>query len=140
MIFLVLIIFVIVLIYSPKDEYLNSFKPMIHKILIKSNPDILKLVYKNQKSLNHLQIRNSKQKTYTLDKQIIYIVTQRPNSQKYKKDTILFVLLHEVAHILSPDEHHTPRFFEIEKKLHRKAIELGVLNLGQVEKDYPCTH
>jgi hypothetical protein len=128
MIFLVLIVFFLVLLFSPKDEYLESFKPMVQKILVESK----------QNPLKEIQFRKSKDKSYTLDKQKIYMVTERENGQKYNQDTILFVLLHEVAHIISPDEHHTIKFFEIEKKLHKKAIELGFLKISKVEKDYPC--
>ena len=130
MIFLVLIVFFLVLLFSPKDEYLESFKPIVQKILVESK----------QNPLQEVQFRKSKDKSYTLDKQKIYMVTERENGQKYNQDTILFVLLHEVAHILSPDEHHTTKFFEIEKKLHKKAIELGFLKISKVEKDYPCAN
>jgi hypothetical protein len=140
MIFLVFLVFVIVFYFSSKDNYLESLIPMVHQILSKCNQkEIAHLIIKNQKTLGNLQLRNSKDKTYTANKQKIYLITERSDGKKYNQDTILFVLLHEVAHILSPDEHHTKGFFEIEKKLHRKAIELGVLNISNVERDYPCT-
>jgi hypothetical protein len=138
---LVLIIFFIILgppeiqslfgINSSKDPELESFKPILFQILSKINPESAKDIF-------DVQIRKSSTGTYTLDKRKIYIITEKSNGEKYNKDTILFVLLHEVAHILSPDEHHTSTFYNIEKRLHREAIKLGFLKRKNVEMDYPC--
>ena len=140
MIILVVIIVIIVSLFTTKDSYLESMRPMIYQILLTSliKDEISGLNIKHIDMFDNIQFRKSKDKTFTIDKQKIYIVTERISGRPYNQDTILFVLLHEVAHILSPDEHHTKTFFEIEKKLHQNAIELGFLTLSNVEKDYPC--
>jgi hypothetical protein len=83
-------------------------------------------------------LRKSSKRTYTIDKQKIYVVSEKSNGEKYNQDTLLFVILHEVAHILSPEVHHTKGFHQIEKRLHNAAMDLGYIRMNHVDKDYPC--
>jgi hypothetical protein len=71
--------------------------------------------------------------TYTVNKNKIYMKTKG-----YNPHTILFVALHEIAHIICDEKHHTTKFKEIEKRLHLKAIELGFIQRDQIENNYPC--
>jgi len=134
MIVLLILIFVIVIGFTKqKDPYLESFKPLISKILEKSG-------YHMFDQPIPIHIVNSQDRTYTINKQKIYMVTHKPNGERYNRDTLLFVLLHEIAHILSPDEHHTKDFYRVEKRLHSAAIDLGYIRKERLDKTYPCSH
>ena len=134
MIVLLILVFVIVIGLShPKDPYLESFKPLISKILDKAG------FYLVDEPLP-IHIVKSKDRTYTMNKQKIYMVLEKPNGERFNRDTLLFVLLHEIAHILSPDEHHTKDFYRIEKRLHSAAIDLGYIRKERLDKSYPCSH
>jgi hypothetical protein len=134
MIVLLIIIFVIVICFTnQKDPYLESFKPLISKILEKSG-------YHMFDQTIPIHIFNSNDRTYTINKQKIYMVTQKPNGERYNRDTLLYVLLHEIAHILSPDEHHTKDFYRVEKRLHSSAVDLGYIRKERLDKTYPCSH
>ncbi len=135
MIILLILIFVIIIGFTnQKDPYLESFKPLISRILEKSGYHLFDPTIP-------IQIVNSQDDhTYTINKQKIYIVTHNPNGERYNRDTLLYVLLHEIAHILSPDEHHTKDFYRVEKRLHSTAIELGYIRKERLDRTYPCSH
>jgi hypothetical protein len=129
MVLLVILIFGLADIFlNQRDLYLDSFSAKINYLLKECGyPSIF------------FQIKPSKNnRTYTVNKKIIYLNDLNENGERYNSDTILFVLLHEISHILSTDHHHTRKFFEIERKIHRKAIELGFLKLKLVDQSYPC--
>lgn len=128
MIILLIIIFIIILTFTnKKDPYLETFNPILSEILKKSGYHTIPI-----------HLRRSKNKTYTIDKQKIFLVTHKQNGERYNRDTLLFVLLHEIAHILSPNEHHTKDFHRIEKRLHSTAIDLGYIRKDRLDKTYPC--
>ena len=135
MILLLILIFILVIGFTKtsNDPYLESFKPQLTKILNKAG------VYLIDEPLP-IHIVKSHDRTYTINKQKIYIIVEKPNGQRYNRDTLLFVLLHEIAHILSPDEHHTQEFHRIEKRLHSAAIDLGYIRKERLDKSYPCHH
>jgi hypothetical protein len=126
---LIFLLLIFIFYYLSNDSYLESFRPKIKMILEKSGFPIFSY-----------RLKKSKDNTFTLNKRIIYVVTTKKNNNLFNEDTILFVLLHEIAHILSYEKHHTKLFKEIEKKLYRTAIQLGFLNLELLDKSYPCFH
>jgi beta-lactamase regulating signal transducer with metallopeptidase domain len=132
MIVLLIVLFGVVLFFSKRqDPYLESVKPILFQILKKAG-------YHSNLSSFPIQLKSSNERTYTIDKKQIYVLLRKPSGERYNKDTLLFVILHEVAHILSPDEHHTKRFYQIEKKLHKVAMELGYIRKDRLDKSYPC--
>lgn len=134
MVLLLIIIFIVVIsLSSSKDPYLESFKPQLTKILDNAG-------YHLMEGPLPIHIVKSQDRTYTVNKQKIYMVLDKPNGERYNRDTLLFVLLHEIAHILSPDEHHTKEFHKIEKRLHSSAIDLGYIRKERLDKSYPCSH
>ena len=132
MILLVILIFILILgFYNSEDPYLESLKPILSKILHKAG-------YHTIHNELPIHLRKSNHTTYTLNKQKIYVVSDKPNGERYNQDTLLFVILHEIAHIISPEEHHTKGFYQIEKRLHNAARELGYIRKEFLEKNYPC--
>jgi hypothetical protein len=152
-----LVIFIGLAFFKVEDSYLESLKPILSKILDKAGYHKIKcptlgaegcapttktfgtnLLSDRIYSEFPIQLRKSSKRTYTIDKQKIYVVSEKSNGEKYNQDTLLFVILHEIAHILSPDEHHTKGFHQIEKRLHKAAIDLGYIHMNLVDKNYPC--
>jgi WLM domain len=79
----------------------------------------------------------SGESTYTLNKQKIYILLRNPDtSEYYDYNTLLYALLHEIAHVLSPDIGHTKTFLRIFSDLLNKASSLGIYKAGKVDMNY----
>lgn len=133
MVLLAILVFVIILGFPNQDSYLESLKPVLYHILKNAG-------YHTFHETLPINLRKSKNRTYTVNKELIYVVTEKPHGEKYNTDTLLFVILHEIAHILSPDEHHTKSFHKIEKRLHQSAMDLGYIQSGLLDKNYPCRH
>lgn len=67
-------------------------------------------------------------KSYTINKEDIYICTRDENGKMYDMNTLVFVALHEVAHYKCDEIGHTPKFHQIHEELLRKATKLGIYN------------
>jgi Zn-dependent peptidase ImmA (M78 family) len=121
--FLILFLFFVIIysFYSTPNE-IQSIKPIINQIL--NDSGIHNLNYK---------LYNSQLHSFTKNKKEIYLFTGN-----YNQDTILFVALHEIAHIICEDEHHTEKFQQIEKILHQNAVKLGFIDVDRIDKSYPC--
>ncbi len=65
--------------------------------------------------------------SYTMNKKKIYICTSDPNTGDiYDTNMLTYVLLHELAHVLSPDIGHTDTFMKIFMKLLERAEAAGI--------------
>lgn len=88
----------------------------------------------------HLEILNNKKKnvlkklrlckgssSYTIDKEITYICTKDPKTDKYYDDNMLMhVLLHEISHVISTEIGHTKTFDDIFQQLMDEAQAFGI--------------
>lgn len=64
--------------------------------------------------------------SYTINKQVIHLCTKDPqNGKTYDKNTLMFVVLHELAHVLCNDIGHTENFLTINYALLNHAIKNG---------------
>jgi hypothetical protein len=82
--------------------------------------------------------------SYTEDKEKIFLCMKDPNTGKeYDYNTLLLVMLHEIAHAFSPvvdKEHKTPEFNGMHNYYRKKASDMGLVNLNkEVEPTY-CKH
>lgn len=81
--------------------------------------------------LNNLNIIKSlvmveDDESYTINKKIIHLCTKNPrNGKYYDKNTLMFVVLHELAHVLCSDVGHTEKFSQINNALLNHAIKHG---------------
>ena len=67
--------------------------------------------------------------SYTENKSTVYICTKDPGTGMYYSDnTLLYVCLHECAHVLSEDYGHHEEFNKILEKLIKKATMVGIYN------------
>jgi hypothetical protein len=114
-------IFSFYFLYSKPTE-IQEIKPILNQII-------------NYSGINNLnyKIYSSSLHSFTKNKQEIYLFTGN-----YNQDTILFVALHEIAHIICKEEHHTENFYKIEQILHQNAVKLGFIDVDKIDKSYPC--
>ena len=95
------------------------------------SPLILKLKYKlaliNRKFYDY-DIREGSS-SYTENKSTIYVCTRDPQTGEYYGDnTLIYVCLHECAHVLSQDYGHHNEFNNILNQLVKKAMLVGIYN------------
>jgi hypothetical protein len=81
--------------------------------------------------LNNLDILNNlimveDNESYTINKKVIHLCTKDPrNGRYYDKNTLMFVVLHELAHVLCSDVGHTDSFSVINQALLDHAVKCG---------------
>ena len=81
--------------------------------------------------LNNLDILNNlvmveDKESYTINKKVIHLCTKDPkNGKYYDKNTLMFVVLHELAHVLCNDVGHTDNFSIINQALLNHAYKHG---------------
>lgn len=85
-----------------------------------------------------LDIRESNN-SYTEDKTIIYLCLRNEHGHYYPMNTIIYVALHEIAHLLNKkDFGHTPAFHKVFDKLLCKAASKGVYDPNIPHADHYC--
>lgn len=67
-------------------------------------------------------------RSYTLEKRNVFLCLRDESGQFYEDSMLTYVLLHEVAHVISRSIGHTPEFYEIFDALLAKADELKILD------------
>jgi hypothetical protein len=107
----------------------------------KPTPLIMRLKYKLSlvdPKFAKYDIRESSSSSYTENKSTIYICCKDPKTGLYYDDDVLiYVCLHECAHVLSSRYGHHDQFKEIFRNLLDKARQVGVYKRGTiVPKNY----
>jgi hypothetical protein len=65
-------------------------------------------------------------KSYTINKKKIYMCLRDENGDYYHDNMLLFVVLHELAHVLCDEIGHTNKFQQIFQVLLDDAVKLGI--------------
>lgn len=68
---------------------------------------------------------SSKDIAYSLGKRVIFICVREPNGQLADFNTCMYVLIHELAHVATPEVGHTPAFWRAMKYLLELAQKQG---------------
>lgn len=66
------------------------------------------------------------QKSYTINKKHVYMCLRDENDHYYDKNTLIYVALHELAHVLCNDVGHTENFKNIFSELLHRASDMGI--------------
>jgi hypothetical protein len=123
-----------------KDELLTNQRPRKRSILEDIYDDLIHLFYHRKpgkfigllEPLNNLDILKNlvmveDNESYTINKKVIHLCTKNPqNGKYYDKNTLMFVVLHELAHVLCSDVGHTENFTNINYTLLNHAIKHGL--------------
>lgn len=76
---------------------------------------------------------SSSRESYTLNKRDVYIKMRDSNGRIYDADTLKYVILHEIAHCLCPENGHTQLYKQIFDELLLKAHKFQVLDMRKVD-------
>lgn len=81
---------------------------------------------------------NTEYTSYSVNKgeQIIFCIRSKDDKSKLEDvNTLTFVALHELAHIMTESVGHTQEFWDNFKYLLKKAIKLGIYTIQEFHKD-----
>ncbi len=120
-IIIILILFVFFyLLFKQLKENFESNDPILHK---------LKFLVKNiDDRINDVEYYVDN-KSYTINKKKIYMCLKDKNGKYYDTNSLMYVLLHELAHVICKDDiGHTDKFFEVFDDLLYKAYTKGIYN------------
>lgn len=84
----------------------------------------LLLIYPN---IHSLKI-NSGRENFTKNKKEIYLSLTDVNGRFYNYNSLIYIAIHELAHIICPEYGHTYSFYQIHKGLLEDAIKKGIYN------------
>lgn len=115
MMMIVLTIMYTTIVYC-HEKYQQS-DPILHEIrenLLLLSPQVSRLYFYVDK------------KSYTINKQKIYLCVKDSKDNYYPINMLMYVAIHELAHVLCDEIGHTAKFHKIFEKLLDQATELGI--------------
>lgn len=111
----------------------------IRECMLKDDPMLHKL--RDRLKDVHPVVKNLKlykgSKSYTLNKDKIFMCLKDEKGDYYDENTLSYVLLHEISHKLCDEIGHTEKFHQIFGDLQKRAAELGVFDPNKpIVQDY----
>lgn len=114
-----------------KENHLQD-DPMLFKL-----KEILKPLHPGIKSLKLYKGK----KSYTINKDKIYLCLKDEKGDYYPTNHLLYVFLHEYSHFLNKDDiGHTEKFHQIFEDLIEKAHNMGIYNASIPPIENYCMH
>lgn len=71
---------------------------------------------------------NRGKKSYTINKEKMFLCLYDEKGKYYDKNMLIYVTLHELAHVFNPSIGHTQLFHETFEKILKQAEKVGVYN------------
>ena len=128
---LLFLLLCLLIAFTQFKEYYDSLDPMLSTLqttLIPLHPKVKEVQFFE----GH--------KSYTINKRKIYLCLKDKRKQYYPFNMLLYVSIHELAHVLCDEIGHTPKFDSIFHHLLQRAIELNIYDPTQpILSDY-CGH
>ena len=119
---------------TKKENYLRS-DPKLLNILEKFEKFFKKDTYWSHPltKLNDNDLMNNitfyrGNKSYTINKEIVYICLKDEKGEYYNENMLIYVIAHEIAHVLCDEIGHTDAFFEIFDDLINELSKEGIYN------------
>jgi len=66
--------------------------------------------------------------SYTINKRSMHLCVKDRKGKYFSKNMLMYVALHELAHVLCDEIGHTPKFHKIFDDILDKAVEIGLYN------------
>lgn len=135
--YLILIILIVRLImylfsdYVIADHYEKYHDPKLDEIR-----DRLSIVFPEIKSID---IAGSN-KSFTINKKHVYICSKDENGQYYDDNMLIYVILHELAHVLCDEVGHTEKYKQIFRSLLERAHKAGLYDPSKPPIDNYCNY
>lgn len=121
--FIILGIVFIFILQTLREKDVND---MEHHPILKEVKEAFKKIHPSYSSIPIVEGSSS----YTEDKSVITLCLREPETKKfYDFQSILYVSLHELAHVITdntPEEEHGDDFKKNFAKLIKRAVELGI--------------
>jgi hypothetical protein len=136
---IILILLSIFLIYKQIEDFTLQDDPMIDELKKELEPlkNIENFRGKNLKEIiDNLKIYKG-DKSYTINKEKIFLCLKDEKNNYYNKNILMYVLAHEISHVLSESVGHTDEFHDIFQDLLAKITDLGLYNPSiPIDKNY----
>lgn len=114
---------ILLLILASVTIYIATIPPPKENFIITGLKESLTVL---NPEFSRIDIREGSS-SYTEDKSVIYLCLKDPQGNMYPQNTLIYVILHEIAHMLNTTNYgHTPEFYKIFNELLCKASDKGV--------------
>lgn len=84
------------------------------------------MTQQTKRRLQHEISLSKGKKSYTINKEEIYLCLKDENDQYYNDNMLIYVLLHEISHSICDEIGHTEKFNKIFHALIDKAVEMQI--------------
>lgn len=118
--YFILVLFFFMALYSMTTYYTEKYQQR-DPILYEIRENLTKLSPK-AKYLKFYQDN----KSYTINKHRVYLCLRDDNQEYYPMNMLMYVAIHELAHVLCDEIGHTPKFHSIFNELLLRATEIGI--------------
>lgn len=134
--FYIMLIIIILLglgfiIYNQIIEYYQQLDPMLQVI-----QDTLSPLHQKVQDITFYEGN----KSYTINKKKIYLCLRDKNKEYYDFNMLLYVAIHELAHVLCDEIGHTSKFNHIFHKLLEKAESIKIYDPNKPIIQNYCNH
>lgn len=135
-----LISFIDELILEAEKEHLEEGEEEDTELI--ENYQYIKMIRKRlPNSIIKESSANSEYTSYSINKgeQLVFCLRSKTNNKLHNINEIMYVAVHEIAHIGCPEIGHTPLFKNINKFLLERAVEKGLYkfeNYRKTQKEY----
>ena len=123
------------IVYDQINEHFNDRDPKLNELKKK-----LEILFNSKKSgewTGNLEALNNRNvldeiklyvgsKSYTINKSRIYMCLKDSNGNYYDDNSLMFVLLHEISHVICNSIGHTDEFHKIFEDLLKEAEKVGI--------------
>ena len=148
---LILLIFIIIIISfisisKQIVDYYTQTDPILESIIEQIRPLFVNTEYKGiLSSINTDNILDNiyfhaGDKSYTINKKHVFMCLLDENDIYYENNMLIYVLLHEISHVICDEIGHTPKFYEIFNNLLKEASNIGVFDFNKPLIDDYCGH
>ena len=128
--------------YVSNDPILNEITTMLYNYFEADHfPTEGELRHLNGRNLlDEITIQSSKTGSYTINKKAVHICMKDINGDYYDRNMLIYVLIHEIAHVICDEIGHTPKFHEANDELLEHATLHSIYDPSQpIILDY-CSH
>ena len=136
---IVIILLVLIISYFVfnciKENFMSS-DPMLVELEVELREFFNTSSYKinDGNVMDHIKMYRGN-KSYTLNKKKVYICMKDNDGKYYDKNMLIYVIAHELSHVLCDEIGHTPKFQEIFDKLLEELTTFGLYN-PEIPIDY----
>ena len=126
--------------FAQNDEKLKELKNVLEQFFCKQKKWTGNLEVLNKKNIMDEITIYRGEKSYTINKEKVYICLKDPNGEYYSDNTLYYVMAHEISHAICDEIGHTHKFHAIFKELLDLMEQDGIYNSNiPISKDY-CLH